>query len=165
MRKYSILLRFLSLVNNLQVQILILPLLVSVSVSALPIFWKFDLEFNNRISTRKMLVSPSPEIVVITIDDIDNEMYSDLVGGSAFGVDASRWRLMHADIVTKIASITKRPKSIGFDVTFHTKSTEFDYALIESIKNANKKNINIILGINDKALTETIGYILFLKRG
>lgn len=152
MKKYSLYLRSISIFNGPFVQLLALPIIVAISVAAIPIFWKADLQLKNRTTARKMLVSPSPEIVVITIDNTDDEMYRERIGGPVFKGGASLWRKAHADIINKIASINKGPKSIGFDITFHSRHTEFDQGLIESIINANIQNINIVLGMNSTPL-------------
>jgi len=138
--------------NRVLLQILVIPLLLSLGIAVFPPVWNLDLTLSQITSLRKQLVNPSPEVVMVTIDEEDDRLFSPQVHGSMFDKGASRWRQIHAEVINRLSASTSKPRAIGLDILFDKSQTEFDDALIKSLQNADKQNVNLVLGVKDKAL-------------
>lgn len=147
MKKYPVFARITAVFNNTMVQALAVPLFVALALSAIPFLWNVDSCLKQHVDKTKMLISPSPEIIVLTIDDTDNQLYKESAGGSLFGKEPFRWRNVHAGVITKLSSLPKPPKGIGLDITFHTRTTEYDNHLIDAITSAHERGINVVLAM------------------
>ncbi|MBU3915739.1 CHASE2 domain-containing protein, partial [bacterium] len=151
-RNYNPIIKINALINLTQVRVMVIPLVLAVLISLIPLFWELDLMVQRQLSTTKNLVPPASEIVVITIDDEDNRLYGKKIGVSMFGPQASRWRTIHAQALNNLSSLDKVPKSVGYDIIFYTQQTAYDEELTQAFQKAAERNINLVLGVRDKAL-------------
>lgn len=130
--------------------LLVIPIIVSLFISLIPAIWYMDIDLNNAKISKNLIENPVENIILLTVDKLDDEMFRKNIEGSIFGSNNQHWRKIHSDVLNKIINLNNQPQVVGYDIQFYNRITEYDNYLIDSFRNAKDRDCSIILGASSK---------------